>query len=77
MILYSIDDYFKQAKHILIQKIDTLPELSYSSVCVVETSKKSTHVFVAIADGLTFEVYSGIITNDMKPLEKLIRVEGA
>eukprot|EP00347_Sterkiella_histriomuscorum_P020835 403336284 len=77
MIIYQIDDYYKQAKLMLQQQITTLDDLTLSSSCVVETSKNISYLFVAFANGQNVEVYQGTVAHDMKPLVNLLRIEDA
>ena len=74
LMIYTIDPHFKQARPIFTKTITTLDELTLSSLCVVETSKKTT-AYACIANGQSFEVYYGDIDHDIKAMELALRVD--
>ncbi|CDW79586.1 UNKNOWN [Stylonychia lemnae] len=77
LIVYSIDEYYKQAKVILSQQITSLDDLTLSTVSVVTTSKNITHLFLAIANGQNTEVFHGVVVHDMKPVQSILRINDA
>lgn len=78
LIIYQMDNYYKQAKAILQQHITTLPELTLSSLCVVEKfAHKKPIAYVALADGLSFEVYAGVIDHEIKSMTSVLKVSEA
>ena len=80
VIVYALDSHFKQAKLLIAQEIASLSELTLSSLCVVEKfSTQKPVAYVALAEGSTFEVYSGVIAADgeIKQLSSVIRVTEA
>jgi len=52
--------------------------MTLSSLCVVEKFKSQKPVaYVAVADGQTFEVYAGVIDNEIKEMKQVVRVQDA
>jgi hypothetical protein len=55
MIIYSLDEYYKQAKMIGTQTVTSIQDMTLSSLCVVEKFKSQKPIaYVAVADGQTF-----------------------
>jgi hypothetical protein len=74
-----LDSHFKQAKLLISQEIGSLSELTLSALCVVEKfSTQKPVVYLALAEGTTFEVYSGVISDgEIKQLSSVVRVTEA
>jgi hypothetical protein len=79
MLVYHLDNYYKQCKLLINQKITSLPELNLSSICVLDKfSGQAPVVYVAIADNLSFEVYAGTVKDkQIQIMENVISVKEA
>ena len=79
MLVYHLENYYKQCKLLINQKITSLPELTLSSICVVDKfSGQAPVVYVAIADNLSFEVYAGTVKDKhIQIMENVISVKEA
>ena len=79
MIIYLLDNYYKQAKPLIIKEITSFQDMTLSSLAVVDKFASQKPVaYVAIADGTTFEVFAGIISdNEIKNMVSVIRVSEA
>ena len=64
MIVYQIDSHYQQAKVLGSHQITSINEMTLSSLCVVEKfASQKPIAYAAIADGNTFEVYAGGISD--------------
>ena len=79
MHIYFLDNYFKQSKLLIAQKITSMGEMTISQICIVDKfTGQLPVVYVAIADSTTFEVYAGVVKDKaIKIMESVITVKEA